>query len=298
MALFRSSFALPLGTDPSARFLGWITAAMCYLAALALAAAMLVADMSRRLDAGLAGGLTVQVAAVPPAGAPPRPLAERVEAAVTVLRATAGVRSVTPLGAAESARLLEPWLGREVANDPLLPVPALIDVVTDGPVAVADLARRLAEAAPGAHLDDHAAWLADLARFTAAAQAVALGVLLLVGGTAVAAVVFAVRAGLSIHHGVVELLHHMGATDFFVARQFERHVLWRTLEGGFGGLFLAALTLLGLGEASRGLQASLLPAVTLAPWEWSVLLAVPLAAALLAVATARWTVLRALATLP
>ncbi|AWU97320.1 cell division protein FtsX [Azospirillum ramasamyi] len=286
---------LPLAVDPSSRFLGWITALMAFLAALALAGAMLVSDMAQRWDSGLAGGLTVQVA--PMSGAPVAPLDERVEAAVAVLRAFPGIRSATVLDGGEIARLLEPWLGSG-ASDPLLPMPRLIDVAADGPVDVAALRLRLTSAAPGATLDDHAVWLADLRSFAGAVRLAALGVVVLIGAAAVMTVVFAVRTGLAIHRPVVELLHLMGATDRYVSRQFERHVVSLSLRGGAIGLLLAGGTLYGLYRASLGLRASLLAELSLQPWQWAVLLLVPGMLALLALATARWTVLRTLESMP
>lgn len=286
---------LPLARDPSSRFLTWITALMVFLAALALAGAMVVSDMARRWDSGLAGGLTVQIAPLPGATVPP--LDERVEAALTVLRSAPGVKTAKALTASDTARLLEPWLGPE-ASDPLLPMPRLIDVSTDGPVDVAGLTLRLKSAAPGATLDDHAVWLSDLRSFAGAVHLAALGVVALIGGAGVMSVVFAVRAGLAIHRHVVELLHLMGATDRYVSRQFEAHVVGLSLRGGLVGLGLAFGTLAGVGHASSGLRASLLPDLALAPWQWAALALVPLAAALLAMVTARWTVLRTLESLP
>jgi len=286
---------LPLARDPSARFLVWITALMVFLATLALAGAMMVSEMAQRWDSGLAGGLTVQIAPLPGGGA--APLDERVEAALTVLRSSPGVKTARALTSADTARLLEPWLGPEAA-DPLLPMPRLIDVTTDGPVDVPGLAQHLKSAAPGAILDDHAVWLADLRSFTGAVHLAALGLVGLIGGAGVMSVIFSVRAGLAIHRHVVELLHLMGATDRYIARQFERHVVGLSLRGGMVGLALALATLAGVHHASRGLRASLLPDLTLAPWQWAALALVPLAAALLALATARWTVLRRLESLP
>lgn len=293
----RKRFDVPLGDDPSSRFLAWITALMCYLAALALAGAMMVSGMVARWDSGLTGGLTVQVAPLPGRADTP-PLRERVEAALTILRATPGVVAARPLDGAESSRLLEPWLGAEAAADPQLPIPALIDVTTDRPLAVADLGARLAAAAPGATLDDHAAWLADLRGFARAVEMAALGVMALVGGAGVMAVVFAVRAGLAIHHNVVQLLHLMGATDRYVSRQFETHLLSLSLRGGLGGLGLAGLTLFGLARAAGALESGLLPDPALGPWQWAVLALVPVTAAALTVATARITVLRTLESMP
>ncbi|QCO17726.1 hypothetical protein D3869_21275 (plasmid) [Azospirillum brasilense] len=295
--LTRRNSDLPLAKDPTSRFLMWLTALMVYLAALALAGALLVSDMTRRWDSGLAGGLTVQIMPLPDSAHAP-PLEERTEAALTVLRATPGIATANVLSSGDVGRLLEPWLGKEAA-DPLLPMPRLIDVMTSGPVDTAALSARLTSAAPGATLDDHAVWLADLRRFAGAMHLAALGIVALIGGAGVMAVVFAVRSGLAIHRHVVELLHLMGATDRYVARQFESHVIGLTLRGGMTGLLLAAGTLAGIGHAAAGLHASLLPDLATSPW-WAVaaLAAVPLAACLLAALTARWTVLRTLESMP
>lgn len=292
----RKRFDLPLAKDPTSRFLSWLTALMVYLAALALAGMLLVSGMAQRWDAGLAGGLTVQIAPLSES-AGGAPLNDRVEAALTVLRSTPGIRSANALSDQDIAKLLEPWLGREAA-DPMLPMPRLIDVVTDGPVDLNALTLRLTSAAPGATVDDHAVWLADLRHFANALNLAALAVVALIGGAGVTAVVFAVRAGLAIHRNVVELLHLMGATDRYVARQFEQHVLGLTLRGGLGGLVLAVVTLAAIDRAAAGLRASLLPTLRLEFWQMGLLVVVPLAACLLAVVTARWTVLRTLGSMP
>lgn len=293
----------PLGDDPASRFLGLITTVMSYLAALALAGAMAVSDMADRWSGGLAGGLTVQVAAASPGRSAPGgsalpPLAGRVEAALTILRATPGVRAAEALTAEAVSRLLEPWLGAGAANDPLLPVPALIDVGVDGPVDLAALRAGFDAAGLAATVDDHGVWLADFSAFAAAVKLAALGVVALIGGAGLLAVVFAVRAGLAIHEDVVRLLHLMGAADGYIARQFEAHVGWRVLRGGAFGAVGAALTLLALDHAAGDLRASLLPSLSFAAWQWALLLAAPPAMAAPAVAAARWAVLRSLERMP
>jgi len=293
--LRRKRFDLPLANDPTARFLLLITAVMVYLAALALAGALAVSDMARRWDSGLSGGLTVQV--VPQSGPGAVPVAERLETTLAILRGTPGIARAEPLASEQLARLLEPWLGKEGASDPLLPVPTVVDVTASGPVDLPALKARL-EAVPGVTLDDHATWLADLRAFAGSVRMAAFGIVLLVGGAAMMSVVFAVRAGLAIHRNVVELLHLMGAPDRYVARQFEAHVSGLCLRGGAAGLALAALTLVGLGQTAGALRASLLPDASLALWQWGLLALVPLAASTLAVLTARWTVLRTLESMP
>ena len=294
--MIRQRLDLPLAEDSTGRFLVWIMAVMIYLAIVALAGSMVLAGMAGRWESGLTGRLTVQIAPLPDAGV--LPLAQRTEVTLALLRSTPGIVRAEPVGAASAHKLLEPWLGSALLDD--LPLPALIDVEVgsgaglDAPA----LAERLAGAVPGARLDNHAAWLADLRILAHTAQLVALAVVLLVGGASVASVVFAVRTGLAIHSPVVELLHIMGATDAYVARQFQTHVAGLALRGGVVGLGLAALTLLALRLAAGDTPVGLMPDMTLGLREWLALIAVPLVAATLAVVTARWTVLRVLTRMP
>jgi cell division transport system permease protein len=127
---------------------------------------------------------------------------------------------------------------------------------------------------------------------------VALGVVALVGGAAVATVIFVSRAGLAIHGPVVELLHVMGAPDRYVARQFQSHVLGLAVRGGIAGTLLAAATLFGLNRAGGEIVADMMPDMSLTPVQLVSLVGVPLTAAVLAAVTARLTVMRALARLP
>jgi cell division transport system permease protein len=287
---------IPLDRDGSARFLPWLIALMVYLAALATSGALVLDGALARWDNGLSGTLTV---AIPASAAD-----DGVAAALTVLKATPGVTAAAALDRNATARLVEPWLGAGVSAAEL-PLPRLIDVRTDVANAIdfGALRARLAAAAPGAVLDDHRLWLGRLRGLVRSVEATALGIVSLIGTAAVLTVVFTTRAGLAMHREVIELLHIMGARDRYIAAQFQREALRLGLTGGLLGLALAVMTLLGLGHAAEAPQAlaqglALLPALQLEPWHWAALAAVPVAAAIIAMLTARFTVLGALARLP
>lgn len=290
---------LPLEGDASTRFLPWLIALMVYLATLLLAAALAAGGVVERWERGLSGRMSVQVS--PPAatageGSPD--LEARVAAALRVLRETPGVETARRLSEAEMTALLEPWLGgRALAEE--LPLPALIDVTVDPerPPERDALARQLAAAAPGVRLNGHGRWLGALTGAIRSLQVLAGVLLALVAAAAASTVVFVTRTGLAIHHHVIEVLHLVGAYDSYIARQFQRHALTLALRGGLLGLGLAAVTLLALDRALAGMQGPLVPALALTPAQWGMIAAVPLAAAAVAVATARFTVLRTLARL-
>ena len=295
--LFRRS-EVPLERDASGRFLPWIVAIMVYLAALALTCALVMNKMVLRWETGLSGRITVHIPAVEGEETASGE-AEAARAALGVLRGTPGVREVEILGDEEVARLLEPWLGPDTADQDL-PLPTLIAVTID-PADPPDLTRLktvVAEAAPGAVVDDHQAWLGQLRDLARTLSLVAGLVVLLVGACAIFMIVFATRAGLAVHGHVIELLHLIGAQDAYVAHQFQAHALKLALRGGVIGFVLAGLTVFLVGRLLSGATDALLPEVSLLPVEWSALAVLPLAVALLAMLTARLTVLRTLGRLP
>jgi cell division transport system permease protein len=294
--LFRRT-DLPLHRDPSGRFLPWLIALMVYLAALALVCAMAMAKMVDRWDSGLSGSITVQVP--PPETSAPGAQEAAIVKVVELLLDTEGVHSAEVLEADEIAALLEPWLGAGAAYGEL-PLPTLISVGVD-PAATPDyrdLAKRLVRVAPGALLDDHQSWLGQLLDLARTIELVAALIVFLVGASAVAMVVFATRMGLAIHGRVIELLHLIGALDAYVAREFEIHALKLALRGGAFGLLLAIATVALVARLFERLESVLLPELTLSPIEWAALVALPLAISVVAMLTARFTVLGNLGRMP
>jgi cell division transport system permease protein len=272
---------------------------MVYLSSLALAGTLVVRDVVDRWDQGLRGTVTVELPAAPAGGKDDG----AVKLALGLLRSTPGVVSAEPLDAKRTAQLLAPWLGGDVDLTEL-PVPRLIDLRVDPDrVDLAALTQRIKAAIPGAEVDDHRRWLDRVIRTGLALQAVAVSIVVLVGAAAVLAVVFATRTGLAVHHSVVEVLHLIGARDGYIARQFEWHALRLGIEGGIVGLLLAVLTVAGVAGAAQRVGAiddvtRLLPLVEAPLYEWALLLLLPPAAGLIAMLTARITVLRALARMP
>jgi cell division transport system permease protein len=250
--------------------------------------------LAERWDTGLSGALTVQLPAAPHGGDD-----GGFAAAIEALGATPGVLAVEPLDNAPMTALLEPRLGDAVpAGD--LPLPRLVAVTIDTaqPPDVAALESRLQELAPGSLIDDHQRWLGRLLDLARAVELMALVVVLLVVLAACIMVAFVTRMGLAAHQRSIELLHLIGAQDAYVARQFQGHALSFGLRGGLLGLLLALPTLYLARLLLQRIDSGLLPELNLLPYEWSLFILLPVAAALVTMLTARVTVLRTLARLP
>lgn len=287
----RASYILP--RDKGAAPLDFVIAVMAFLAALALGASLVATRAAHDWQSGLSDRLTVQI--MPPEEGDARAgLDGETRAALAVLRATPGIAHAEPLSDAEINALVEPWIGKDGAVSGI-PLPRLIDAaITPGEdVDTSQLAARLKLAAPHASVDDHRRWIARLRGLADAVRFSAYGILLLIAGATAAAVSFATRAGLDAHHEMVALLHQMGALPGFIARAVEWHYFLSALFAGALGTLFAGLFFLGAGGLeSFGVEAvPFLPPLSLHWSEIPWLLAVPIAASLIAWATARVSVL-------
>jgi cell division transport system permease protein len=179
-------------------------------------------------------------------------------------------------------------------------MPRLVDVRLQ-PGAFVDLpalGAKLSGIAPGATVDDHQIWLERLVRYARALEATALVVLGLVAAVWVITVLFVTLTRMSIHRSVIALLHLMGATDGFIAWQFQRHALRFGFGGGLLGVLLAAVALMALDRAAADLGTPILPVPRLTPHQWAALAVLPAVTALVAMLTARLTVLVQLKRMP
>jgi cell division transport system permease protein len=276
----------------SLRSLTATMAVMCYLACLALGALVLINRAAAQWTEGLSREMTVQVMEVDG-----RDAAADLADVLKLLSGEPGVVQAEDLGEAAGRKLLEPWLGNgDLAG---LPVPRLIRVVTDPsqPIDVQALQERLTALSPGVVLDTHQRWADDLRRMALTLEVLALGVLALIAGSAVAVVVMATRAVLEANRQTVDVLHLVGASDGFVVKTVNRRFLATGLWSGGVGMALALGTFYLLREAglhsSAGISLVNLPAANWISFPLAIL-AVPLFATLLALATSRLTLMRML----
>lgn len=269
----------------------WVVAIMMFFTVVAAAAGIALDHAARSLSASLAGRVTVQIVE-----ADPQIRQEQTGRIVAELRRMPGVIRVQPVGDAEVQASLRPWLGEDML-DGTLPIPALIDVdLSEGVTAgrMVALRDRVAALAPSARVEPHAAFLAPLERLLRTLEGLALAVVLLMALATGAIVVLAAQAAHNSHRTTIEVLHLMGATDVQIARLFQRRIALDALFGGGVALLAAGSVLAALSLRIQAVESDLLGAATLPDYGWAVLVLLPVAGVLLAMVTARVTVLRAL----
>lgn len=269
----------------------WVIAIMMFFTIVAAAAGIALDHAARSLSASLAGRITVQVVE-----ADPVIREEQAGRVVAELRWLPGVTGVQPVSETQIEASLRPWLGEEMM-DGTLPIPALIDVDLSGEVTVGRmlaLRDRVRAIAPTARVEPHAAFLAPLASLLRTLEGLALAVVLLMALATGAIVVLAAQAAHNSHRTTIEVLHLMGATDVQIARLFQRRIALDALFGGLVAMLAAGAVLAALFLRIQAVESDLLGAATLPDYGWAVLVLLPVAGVLLAMFTARLTVLGAL----
>ncbi|AWM88951.1 ABC transporter permease [Microvirga sp. 17 mud 1-3] len=229
-----------------------VIAILTFLAALCAGGAELVASSSTQWRSDVAREVTIQVRPNPQ-----RSMDDDVARAVALARQTPGIEETQAFSKAESERLLEPWLGTGLDfND--LPVPRLIVLKLEAGAKpdFTKLRQSLREQVPGASLDDHALWVSRLS--TMANTIIGVGVVLvaLVLLAAGLAVTFATRGAMAGNREVVDVLHFVGATDDFIAREFQRRFFKLGLRGSAAGAGAALAMTIGLGLLTQSWRAS------------------------------------------
>ena len=211
---------------------------MCFLASLTAGAVYLINQSAAAWMKNIASEVTIQIQPVERESSVD--MDKRITKIAFFLAKQRGISDVRPLSKRESAELLEPWLGSSRAVDEL-PVPRLIALELDrrAPPNLPRLKTALERAHPGATLDDHRHWQRQIRTVTRSMALGGLLILALVGAATTAIIVSATRSAMASNREIVEVLHFVGATDRFIAREFEKHFLTLGVKAGLVGALSA-----------------------------------------------------------
>lgn len=169
--------------------------------------------------------------------------------AVSLSEAVPGVASARVVSIEESEDLLQPWLGEGLDLSDLA-IPRLVIVQLADPNA-ADIARLESEisAIPGATLETHAAWRVQLNTMAGTIVVSGILVLALILVATALAIVFATRGTMSTNREIVDVLHFIGASNKFIAGEFQGRFLLLGLKGGLVGGLAAIVFFIVAGTA-------------------------------------------------
>ena len=284
------------GLLQQARFAGpmpWVIAIMVALTVMAAAAGLALSNLASNASAAISGGLTVQIVEAAPAERD-----RQAEVALALLGNRNDVAEAHRVPDSELESLIEPWLGEEAGTaDEAIPIPALIDVRLRGTVTAPqldDLRSALSASVPSAKVDAQADWLGPVFHAIHSLQWLALGLIVLLAGTSAAAVWLAARSALGSNRDTIEIVHLLGGTDKQIAGIFQRSIAIDALVGGIVGLLLGLIAVFLLGRQFAALGSGMIAGGAFGVLDWAAIGLVPVAGVLIAMLTARLTVLGAL----
>lgn len=294
-------YDLPLHASEDSRFLVLLVSLMTFLAVIAFTGSFTLSEMSSRWTSGLENKITIEILAETREGLlrSNEAVLEDTQKIAKILQNSAIVKNFEILTEKEIRELISPWIGTELTLKDI-PLPGLIAVeLYDSPQEkFKKLSLDIEHISRSANIDTHHDWLDDLVSLTSSLQFVALLIAVIIGVTTITAISGGIRTRMAIHKEEVELLHLIGATDNYIARQFQRHALILSLKGAvigtLGGLFLALMIVM----LSAKNETSLIPQITLNLRHYIFLLVLPLLIGMISAMTARFTALRILAKMP
>jgi len=224
---------------------------MSFLSAVTLGGVVLVQKSAIAWSADTGREVTIQIRPVEG-----EVMESNIRTAVSLAQSTPGVASARALSLEESEDLLEPWLGTGL-DLTAIEVPRLVVVQLADPVEadIEGLQRNLG-AINGASLDTHAAWRQQLNTMAGTVVLSGVLVLLLIGAATVLAIVFATRGAMATNREIVDVLHYIGASNRFIAGEFQGRFLSIGLQGGLLGSVAALLFFSLIGTAAGNMLSS------------------------------------------
>lgn len=276
-------------SDAREAALFFVVGALCFLAALAALTTRGTYKAAEAWGAQIEGEITVVMRGTDRRSA---------EAVTSDVASLANVFEARLLSRDEIEALLEPSLGPGGMPDGL-PLPLLMSVQAD--MAVGDPTATIQDKLDMAGIDGDVAGNAGYADNVQGGlevlRLVALSVVALLSATAIAVIAFATHAALLARRDIVDVLHLSGAEDRYIAGLFERRFWVLALQAGLGGA-VAALMVTALivfsGSSAQGVEAQLLPRLSLDFWDVVIILITPVAAGVAARLAARMTVMSSL----
>lgn len=229
------------------RTLVLLIAIMTFLSGVTLGAVVLVQKSAIAWSSDVGREVTIQI----------RPMEGEVmesnlRTAVALAEQTPGVSSAHALTIEESEELLEPWLGAGLDLS-AIEIPRLV-VVQLGDPGEADIEKlqRDLSSINGASLDTHAAWRTQLNTMAGTIVVSGLLVLTLIVVATVLAIIFATRGTMASNREIVDVLHFIGASNSFIAGEFQGRFLSIGFRGGIVGGLAAIVFFILVGFVAGG----------------------------------------------
>lgn len=298
----KREYGLPLGRKMGNDFLILLMGLMGFLAMLAVSLIFVLSSVMDRWTNSLEDKASIEIVAVDTKGVEKNREYMMSQARKVLMRVRESdvVRNAEIVDKEQVENLLAPWIGQTQIDLDILPMPILIsvDLKSHDQDALNVLEAEIREIDPLARLDRHEQWLDEVVGFISSISAASYVVGGLVGFIIFVTMASAIKSRMAVFDRELMLLHHMGASDSYISRQFERFAFYISLKGASISIACLLLVFGVMALFSDGGMSGLVPEFSLSPFQMFVLTIVPILIVMMACITARVTTMRNLERMP
>lgn len=294
LKFWQNRFDVPFNQDMAHKYIPWVMGLMIFLATLALVMAATVGAIVKKWDQSFTSGFTVELANIDTSH--PQYVAfdmERQRKAVKILQNTVGISNAEVISKTAMTALLDPDSSIKSNEAP----PTLIDVeIRSGyQVNLKTLSDKLNQVVPGTIIRDHREWREKALQVAQSVIWISIVMASFIGLSAILTIAFMTYTGLEVHHSIIEVLHLIGAHNYYIARQFQEHALQLAIKGGLFGIFLSTIVLYSMSSLLVQLQIPFVSDGIPTAEISAIVLLTPLIGLILTAFSARLTVISTLA---
>lgn len=279
--------------EDTSLFMYVLSSIYIYLFVVVLAMVMAINTMVNSWEKDITGAITVQIVPVENENKKidTDKTQEQINKVLQFMENINGVKKVQVLDNKTIEKLMTPWLGNKV-DVSSLPIPKLLDVQLkdNADINYDEITRGLHIVSPNASIDNHRLWLNRLLKFAGSLKTLAISVLFMVIVICAFSIYYSARTSLGMNINSIEILHIIGATDDYIARQYASRYAKIGFFSGVIGLALAVPSIILIAKYGISTGSGLLNGAGLSNFDWFVIMITPLFSLGYAMLTSYYTV--------
>lgn len=289
---------IPLNNDSQTKFLTALISLMSFLFVMSCAGSIILHQTAERWSTSLQNKISIEISSEQSDGIAlnNREIKKEAYKIKKALENYKNVKTIKILQEEEIRDLISPWIGKNLELDGI-PLPGIIaiELTTANLEIIKDLDQKIKQTSKYATLETYEDWLNDFLSFLNFLKTVALIIACMILAITVIALISAMHIRLALNKEDVKLLHLMGASDAYIARQFIPHNFFITLKGSVIGTLCAIFFTIILSNLS---SAPMIPKVDLSILWYCILLLSPIFLGMISITVSYIVLLRTLSKMP
>ncbi len=236
--MFKTDIAFK--SDLNKGFLPFITAFMVFIASIIFATALIGNNITTNWHKYLKNNITIQILPDLKAKNPKKEIENRINNIVSILKQTPGIKSYSVISNEETTNLLKPWIGTFKLD---IPLPRIINIETSTTALLNSsmLQKEIENYSKNIKFETYSNWMYELQTSIRAVQILLGLIVFIILITTAITISYTTQSGFNINKKVINIMHMVGATNNYIAKQFSKRMMNLALIGGISGYLFSCL---------------------------------------------------------